>query len=129
MSSEIREMTSEDYDQAYRLWTECKGLCIGDDDARDRIELYLRRNPGLCFVALSEGDLVGTILCGHDGRRGILRHLAVKQEHRGNRKANGNRRSAVERPQCCRSPHPAAALCNSNSKYRPAHNSPAQLHH
>jgi ribosomal protein S18 acetylase RimI-like enzyme len=82
MSHEIREMTSDDYDQAYRLWSEYKGLCLGDDDARDRIELYLRRNPGLCFVALSEGNLVGTILCGHDGRRGILRHLAVKQEHR-----------------------------------------------
>lgn len=79
---EIREMTCADYDQAYRLWTECPGLCLGDDDTRPRIELYLRRNPGLCFAAVSEGKLVGTVLCGHDGRRGILRHLAVQQEHR-----------------------------------------------
>jgi len=44
MSHEIRQMTSEDYDQAYRLWSQSEGLCLGDDDSRDRIELYLRRN-------------------------------------------------------------------------------------
>ncbi len=76
-------MTFEDYDQAYRLWSQSEGLCLGDDDSRDRIQVYLRRNAGLCFVAVSEGKLVGTVLCGHDGRRGVLRHLAVLQGHRG----------------------------------------------
>jgi len=83
MAHIISEMTMEHYDQAYRLWRECEGLCLDDDDERHRIELYLYRNPGLSFVAISEGQLVGTVLCSHDGRRGFLRHLAVKKDHRG----------------------------------------------
>jgi GNAT superfamily N-acetyltransferase len=33
-------------------------------------------------VAVVENGIVGTVLCGHDGRRGILRHLAVKPAFR-----------------------------------------------
>jgi ribosomal protein S18 acetylase RimI-like enzyme len=82
MDCEIREMTLTDYDEVYRLWTRTEGMCLVDDDNREGIAVYLERNQGLCFVALVGGNLIGTVLCGHDGRRGILRHLAVKQEFR-----------------------------------------------
>jgi len=39
--------------------------------------LYLRRNPRSCFVALDGTEIVGVVLCGHDGRRGHIYHLAV----------------------------------------------------
>ena len=53
-----------------------------DDDSREGIRMYLARNRGLCFVATVDSVIVGTVLCGHDGRRGILRHLAVKPRFR-----------------------------------------------
>jgi len=79
---QIREMTRADHEEVYGLWRQTEGLCVGDDDEASRIALYLKRNPGLCFVAIAEGEIVGTVLCGHDGRRGILRHLAVKPDWR-----------------------------------------------
>jgi ribosomal protein S18 acetylase RimI-like enzyme len=79
----IRSMTLRDYPQVRRIWKETEGLCVIAEDSRAGISVYLRRNPGLCFVATSAGRVVGTVLCGHDGRRGILRHLAVVRAQRG----------------------------------------------
>jgi ribosomal protein S18 acetylase RimI-like enzyme len=75
-------MSLDDYPQVYSLWTEAHGVSLGEDDSRDGIALYLRRNPTSCFVALDGTDIVGVSLCGHEGRRGILRHLAVRPDHR-----------------------------------------------
>ncbi len=40
------------------------------------------RNPGLSRVAVWENNIVGTVLCSHDGRRAFLYHLAVKPDFR-----------------------------------------------
>ena len=79
----IRQMTMDDYDEMYQLWEKTPGLIVEESDGREDIAIYLKRNSGLCFVAVSDGRIVGTVLCGHEGRRGIMRHLAVKQEFRG----------------------------------------------
>jgi len=50
---------------------------LGDADSRERIQIYLDRNPGMSFLASSNGKVVGTILAGHDSRRGYIHHLAV----------------------------------------------------
>jgi ribosomal protein S18 acetylase RimI-like enzyme len=79
----LREMTIHDYDDVWRLWKLSEGLSLEEEsDTREAIAIYLRRNRGLCFVACVGDEIVGTVLCGHDGRRGILRHLAVKKEFR-----------------------------------------------
>jgi ribosomal protein S18 acetylase RimI-like enzyme len=83
MDCQIREMTLADYDAAFKLWNETEHMSLNECDSRDGIALYLRRNPGLCFVAYQGSLLIGTVLCGHDGRRGLLRHLTVTQAHRG----------------------------------------------
>ena len=57
-------------------------MCLGEDDSREGIALYLRRNPKSCFVALDGAEIIGVVLSGHEGRRGILRHLVVKREYR-----------------------------------------------
>jgi ribosomal protein S18 acetylase RimI-like enzyme len=75
-------MTLADYDAVVRLWSHTEGLSLTADDDRDGVARYLKRNRGLCFVALSGPALIGTVLCGHDGRRGILRHLAIRPEFR-----------------------------------------------
>lgn len=73
----IRSMTLADHADVHRIWRNSDGICVVAEDSRAGIGLYLARNRGLCFVATVEGAIVGTVLCGHDGRRGILRHLAV----------------------------------------------------
>ena len=72
-------MTSEDYDGAYQLWLNTPGMGLNTtDDSREGISAYLSRNPTSCFVAEDyEGKIVGVILAGHDGRRGMIYHTAV----------------------------------------------------
>ena len=72
-----------DYDQTYALWEKTEGLEICEGDSRAEISEYLKRNPGLSRVAEADGKIVGAALCGHDGRRGWIYHLAVAKEYRG----------------------------------------------
>jgi ribosomal protein S18 acetylase RimI-like enzyme len=78
----IREMVAEDYEEAAGLWRESDGVRLTEVDTQEAIARYLRRNPGLSVVAEADGRLVGTVLAGHDGRRGYLHHLAVRSSHR-----------------------------------------------
>jgi len=79
---EITEMTLADYDATYALLSATPGIGLRLADSRAGIERYLIRNPGLSFVARSEGRIVGCVMSGHDGRRGYLQHLAVDPEFR-----------------------------------------------
>jgi ribosomal protein S18 acetylase RimI-like enzyme len=72
-----------DYDQAVSLWDKVDEVEICEGDSRGEIAEYLRRNPGLSRVAEANGEIVGAALCGHDGRRGWIYHLAVADEYRG----------------------------------------------
>jgi ribosomal protein S18 acetylase RimI-like enzyme len=78
----ILPMTIEDYDEVIALWKASPGIGLSDADSRDMISHYLESNPGMSFVARDGGKLVGAALCGHDGRRGYLHHLAVHPDHR-----------------------------------------------
>jgi ribosomal protein S18 acetylase RimI-like enzyme len=82
MSVKIREMTPADYQAAAALWQTAEGVVLRDVDRLDAITRYLARNPGSSFVAVEGEQLVGTVLCGHDGRRGFLQHLVVASPFR-----------------------------------------------
>jgi ribosomal protein S18 acetylase RimI-like enzyme len=82
MDADIRVMTIDDYDQVIALWQGTAGVGLDDVDGRPAIEGYLRRNEGMSFVAAEGGRIVGAVLCGTDGRRGYLHHLAVAAECR-----------------------------------------------
>jgi len=82
MDYDIREMTIDDYDEAVALWEAAEGVGLSDGDERDGVALCLERNPSLSFVACAGNRLVGAVLCGHDGRRGYLYHLAVAGNYR-----------------------------------------------
>ena len=74
----IREMAIEDYDQVYKLWTDIKGFGIRNiDDSRAGVERFLKRNPTTSVVAVRNGQVMGNILCGHDGRTGCFYHVCV----------------------------------------------------
>lgn len=80
----IRTMTIEDYERVYDLWIHTKDIGLNTtDDSREGIVKYLLRNPNTCFVAEENGELVGVIMSGHDGRRGFIYHTTVKVEYRG----------------------------------------------
>ena len=79
----IRAMSSGDYDAVLALWRSTAGIGLSAADERSAIGAYLARNPGMSRVALRGGALVGAVLCGHDGRRGYVHHLAVVPAERG----------------------------------------------
>ena len=78
----VDAMTIKDYEAVTALWRSTEGIGLSEADSRDNIRSYLERNPGLSSVARQGGEVVGALLCGHDGRRGFLHHLAVQEEHR-----------------------------------------------
>lgn len=78
-----REFILADYENACALWNEVDGVEICEGDTRDEIRGYLARNPRLSRIAEEEGTLAGAVLCGHDGRRGFIYHLAVAPAFRG----------------------------------------------
>ena len=80
----VRTMRTEDYEGLYALWKTIRGFGMRSlDDSREGVERFLRRNPTTSVVAVDgEGAIVGGILCGHDGRRGCLYHVCVREDWR-----------------------------------------------
>jgi len=79
----LRTMEASDYEDVKNLWLTIKGFGIRSiDDSKEGVEQFLRRNPTTSVVAISEGQIVGAILCGHDGRRGTLYHVCVHESFR-----------------------------------------------
>jgi ribosomal protein S18 acetylase RimI-like enzyme len=77
-------MIAADLVSARQLWAEAEGIEIAEGDRPEELARYLARNPGLSTVATDEaGNVIGAVLCGHDGRRGFVYHLAVASAHRG----------------------------------------------
>lgn len=81
---QIRKMTIVDYNDVYLLWSDTDGMGLRSlDDSEAGIARFLIRNPETCFVAETDGKIIGVILCGHDGRRGYIYHTAVCETRRG----------------------------------------------
>lgn len=79
----VRAMVPGDYDGLRSLWMSIRGFGIRSiDDSREGVGRFLARNPGLSAVAEYDGQIVGGILCGHDGRRGCLYHVCVREDFR-----------------------------------------------
>ena len=79
----VRIMTIEDYEGVYALWKKIKGFGIRSiDDSKEGVARFLKRNPTTSVVAEKDGRIVGSILCGHDGRRGCLYHVCVDEDYR-----------------------------------------------
>ena len=79
----VRIMTIVDYEGVYALWKKIKGFGIRSiDDSKEGVARFLKRNPTTSVVAEKDGRIVGSILCGHDGRRGCLYHVCVDEDYR-----------------------------------------------
>ena len=82
----IKRMEINSYNAIINLWKNTEGIGINDyDDSKKSIRKFLEKNPNTCFVAeLNSGEIIGTIMGGNDGRRGLIYHLMVKKEYRKN---------------------------------------------
>jgi N-acetylglutamate synthase len=80
----IREMLLDDHQSLIELFRVTPGVTVREADSIEATEKYLERNPGLNFIATDGEEIVGCVMCGHDGRRGYLQHLVVRTECRNN---------------------------------------------
>ncbi|SMB90705.1 Ribosomal protein S18 acetylase RimI [Pasteurella testudinis DSM 23072] len=81
----IRLMQMDDYAQVAELWQNTPGMGMSElDDSEQGICAFLAFNPNLNFVAEIDQQLVGVIMCGYDGRRATIYHMAVAQTQQGN---------------------------------------------
>lgn len=80
----FRPMVPSDLPAARNLWSTSEGVELAEGDTEAELRAYLARNLGASQVAMLDGHLIGAVLAGHDGRRGLLYHLAVSPDHRGN---------------------------------------------
>ena len=71
-------------DEVLEFWKHTPGVHLHEngEDTKEGIEAYLLRNPNCSFIARDNNEIVGAILCGHDGRRGFVNHLGVSVTHR-----------------------------------------------
>lgn len=74
----------QDYAAAVCLWESMeKGVRLGRSDTPEEIATKLTRDPDLFLVAEAGGEIIGTVIGGFDGRRGMIYHLAVNHRYRG----------------------------------------------
>lgn len=79
----IRLMSIQDYAAVYKLWTETAGMAIRSyDDSEEGIAKFIAKNPNSNFVAIKDGEIIGVILCGIDGRRAYIYHTVVNPAYR-----------------------------------------------
>lgn len=79
-----RNFYKEDCQQVLDFWSGIPGICLHNngEDSIDGITAYLERNPSCSYVATINDKIIGAILCGHDGRRGLIHHLGVDIQYR-----------------------------------------------
>ncbi len=79
----LREFTLADYHAVRALWEEYPDeLGLGRSDARPEIAKKFAHDPELFLLAEQNGKIIGTVIGGFDGRRGIIYHLAVDRAWR-----------------------------------------------
>lgn len=94
---EIRPMTIEDYEEVFAMWQTTSKRALSKADEKPQMERYLTRNAGMSQVAVIDGRIVGTVLAGHDGRRGFIHHMAVMPDYRRRRIGHSLAEKAIEK--------------------------------
>jgi putative acetyltransferase len=85
MDVDISKLIPADLPEVLAFWSSLDGVGLNESDTVERLVAYLQRNADLSLVARDDGQVIGAVLCGHDGRRGYLHHLAVAPTHRRQR--------------------------------------------
>lgn len=81
---QISNFNLSDYDEAISFWSSTDGVTLNESDSLEAITQFLNRNPHLSFILRSDnGEVIGTLLCGHNGRAAQIYHLTVASDMRG----------------------------------------------
>jgi ribosomal protein S18 acetylase RimI-like enzyme len=78
----IRDLIPEDIEQASALWHRA-GLTRPWNPPERDLQRALDGETSMVLGAFDEGNLVGTVMVGHDGHRGWIYYLAVDEGRRG----------------------------------------------
>lgn len=78
----IRNIQRKDYSRLFEIW-QAVGLTLGASDTEPEVWRLVERNPGTCLVLEEGGQIVGCVMGGFDGRRGLVHHLAVDPQVQG----------------------------------------------
>ena len=80
---QLRTMEEGDFAEVHALWMQINGFAIRSiDDSKEGVLRFIKRNPTTSIVAEADGRIVGSILCGHDGRQGCFYHVCVAEGYR-----------------------------------------------
>ncbi|HKJ26590.1 MAG TPA: GNAT family N-acetyltransferase [Anaerolineales bacterium] len=82
MGYKVSEMEISDYDAVVALWEASEAIALSSIDSRECIQKFLEANMGLSFVARTEEEVVGAVLCSQDGRLGYLSNLIIAPAYR-----------------------------------------------
>ncbi len=74
----LSRLGPKDFGNALSFWRHAHGMGTSGVETEEMLASFLKRNPGLSFKITDRDEIVGTVLCGHDGRRGYLHHLAIR---------------------------------------------------
>lgn len=82
----VRAMTESDIDQVLKLWNDIFGPSFLESSVtKEELIAYMKKNPDASSVACTEdGKVIGALLCGSDGIRGFIYHIAIYNEYRVN---------------------------------------------
>lgn len=80
---QLRVMNINDYDSVMALWRSIEGFYIRNiDDSFEGMRKFLLRNPTTNTVAVLDDRIIGSVLCGYDGRCAYFYHVCVHKDHR-----------------------------------------------
>ena len=72
-----------DYDAVYALWAKAgAGIHLRISDEPEEIRKKIARDPDLFLVVQADDSIIGAVMGGFDGRRGMMYHLAVAPKYR-----------------------------------------------
>lgn len=72
----------QDLEAVSELWSSAgQGIRLGSSDSALEIKKKTKRDPDLFLVAEIKDNLIGTVLGGFDGRRGMVYHLAIDRDY------------------------------------------------
>ena len=77
-----RDFSIDDYEPVLQLWQRVEGLEVAEGDDKEGVAQFIARNPGLSRIAVDNSNIIGVAMCGHDGRRGYIYHVAVDEGYR-----------------------------------------------
>lgn len=79
-----KEIKISQFKNLIEFWKQNEEIELTIGDSKDSLKNYLNRNSGMSYVCIDKKGkkIIGTILCGHDGRRGFIYHLAVSKKYR-----------------------------------------------